>query len=614
MTAAFSSRRTLIPLALGFLLLAASMVCAAWLSTRQERAVGWVRHTLEVENRLNLIQLLVTNAETGQRGYLLAGEAQYLDPYSDAVGRLPSELDALEQATTDNPTQRAALAALRPAVRAKMEELAGAVGLMRIGRSADALAVMRSGRGRALMERIRAITSDMAREEDRLLAERSENAATATVIARAILFGSGALVVLLAIYATRDGHRRIVALEEANRQLAAEVIERSAAQGQVRQLQKMEAVGKLTGGIAHDFNNMLAVVMGSLDIARRRLTGNEHPGIAACINNAQEGAARAATLTARLLAFSRQQPLEPKVADANKLVVGMSEMLRRTLGEQISVETVLAGGLWKIRADVTQIESALLNLSVNARDAMPGGGKLTIETANCELDDRYARAHDEVRAGQYVMISVTDTGTGMTREVVERAFEPFYTTKGVGQGTGLGLSQVFGFVKQSNGHLKVYSEVGHGTTVKVYLPRYTGKEAEEAAVASQQSLPHASGDEIILVVEDEAQVRHMSVDALRELGYTVVPAGDAAQAIEQFAIQPRIDLLFTDIVMPGMTGRALADELRKTRPDLKILYTTGYTRNAIVHGGMVDPDVSFLPKPFTIEALARKVREVLDAD
>ena len=613
MTAAFSSRRTLIPLAAGFLLLAASMICAAWLSTRQERAVGWVRHTLEVENRLNLIELLVTNAETGQRGYLLSGEAQYLDPYSDAVGRLPSEIDALQQATIDNPTQRAALAALRPAVRAKMEELAGAVGLMRLGRSADALAVMRSGRGRAYMERIRAITADMAREEERLLAERSENAATATIIARAILFGSGALVVLLAIYATRDGNRRILALQDANRQLASEVVERSAAQVQVRQLQKMEAVGKLTGGIAHDFNNMLAVVIGSLDIARRRLTGNEHPSLAASITNAQEGATRAATLTARLLAFSRQQPLEPKIADANKLVVGMSEMLRRTLGEQIAVETVLAGGLWRLRADVTQIESALLNLAVNARDAMPGGGKLTIETANCELDDRYARAHEEVRAGQYVMISVTDTGTGMAPEVVERAFEPFYTTKGVGQGTGLGLSQVFGFVKQSNGHLKVYSEVGHGTTVKVYLPRYTGKEAEEALAASQDSLPQGAG-EIVLVVEDEAQVRHMSVDALRELGYTVVPAADAAQAIEQFAIQPRIDLLFTDIVMPGMTGRALADELRKTRPDLRVLYTTGYTRNAIVHGGMVDPDVSFLPKPFTIEALARKVREVLDAD
>jgi CheY-like chemotaxis protein len=357
---------------------------------------------------------------------------------------------------------------------------------------------------------------------------------------------------------------------------------------------------------------MLAIVIGSLDIARRRLTGAEHAKVAQCIDNATEGAERAAALTARLLAFSRQQPLEPKVLDTNKLVGGMSEMLRRTLGERVQVETVLAGGLWRVCADPTQIESALVNLAVNSRDAMPDGGKLTIETANCELDERYAAAHEEVTAGQYVMLSVTDTGTGMPQEVIDRAFEPFYTTKGVGRGTGLGLSQVFGFMKQSNGHMKIYSEISQGTTIKLYLPRYVGADVTSGTSVARAEIPGGHADEIILVVEDEAKVRHMTVDALRELGYTVVQAGDGKQALEQIAMQPRIDLLFTDIVMPGMSGRQLADRATEERPGLKILYTTGYTRNAIVHNGIVDYGVSLLAKPFSIVALARKIREVLD--
>ncbi len=244
---------------------------------------------------------------------------------------------------------------------------------------------------------------------------------------------------------------------------------------------------------------------------------------------------------------------------------------------------------------------------------MPDGGRLTIETTNAELDERYAAAHEEVKAGQYVMLSLTDTGTGMPAEVIERAFEPFYTTKGVGRGTGLGLSQVFGFIKQSNGHVKIYSEIGQGTTIKLYLPRIVGEEAVMATAAGRGDVPLAKADEIILVVEDEPRVRHMSVDALRDLGYTVIQAADGNQALEQIVIQPRIDLLFTDIVMPGMTGRQLADRAIAERPGLKVLYTTGYTRNAIVHNGIVDYGVSFLAKPFSIEGLARKVREVLDS-
>ena len=383
------------------------------------------------------------------------------------------------------------------------------------------------------------------------------------------------------------------------------------ASAQLRQLQKTEAIGQLTGGIAHDFNNMLAIVIGSLDIAARRLQA-EPEKARAYITNALEGAHRAAALTARLLAFSRQQPLEPEAIDPNRLVAGMSEMLRRTIGESLKVEAVLAGGVWRIYADASQLENALLNLCVNARDAMPDGGHLTIETSNAHLDDAYAASHAEVTAGQYVLIAVSDTGLGMPPEVIERAFDPFYTTKGAGRGTGLGLSQVFGFVKQSGGHVKIYSEPGQGTTVKLYLPRFTGKDGARPAESQGEPRPVGSITEVILVVEDEPSVRHMSIDALKELGYTVVHAENADQALQLLAQQPVVSLLFTDIVMPDMNGRQLAEEAVRRRPGLKVLYTTGYTQNAVIHNGTLDRGVAFLPKPFSLDSLARKVRQVID--
>jgi signal transduction histidine kinase/ActR/RegA family two-component response regulator len=398
---------------------------------------------------------------------------------------------------------------------------------------------------------------------------------------------------------------------ERTHSLELEMEARSKSEEQLRQVQKMEAVGQLTGGIAHDFNNMLAIIVGSLDNARGRLTGAEHPKVKQCIENALEGATRAAVLTSRLLAFSRRQPLAPAAVDANKIVSGMSELLRRTLGEQIMVETVLAGGLWRSFADAPQLESAILNLAVNARDAMPNGGRLTIETANTYLDEAYCAAHAEVQPGQYVMISVSDTGTGMPPEVAEHAFDPFYTTKGVGRGTGLGLSQVFGYVKQSRGHIKIYTEVGKGTALKIYLPRHLGPGEEKEVSPSTQETPLGNPSTIILVVEDEDDVRHVVVDTLRELGYTVVQASSANQALEQLTVQPRIDLLLTDIVMPGQTGRQLADEVQRARPEIKILYMTGYTRNAVVHNGMLDPGVNLIPKPFTRQQIAAKLDEVL---
>ena len=406
---------------------------------------------------------------------------------------------------------------------------------------------------------------------------------------------------------------RTADLSSALATLQLEVGEREKAEGQVRQMQKLESIGQLTGGIAHDFNNMLAVILGSLEIVKRKIQSDPDRAITAA-ENAEEGARRAALLTARLLAFSRQQPLAPEPVEANKLVSGMSELLRSTIGEQIQIETVLAGGLWKTYIDPPQLENAILNLCVNARDAMSEGGKLTIETYNCHLDENYADQNVEVAAGQYVLVSVTDTGTGMPDEVIERAFDPFYTTKEVGKGTGLGLSQVHGFVRQSGGHIKIYSEDGLGSTIKLYLPRYLGKaQADDRPVPGiDTERPMARNGETILVVEDEAKVRQVSVDQLRDLGYTVLHAANGAEALEVMAKNERIDLMFTDIVMPGMTGRVLADEAAKQRPDIKVLYTTGYTRNAVVHNGVLDPGTEFIAKPYTGQALASKVRSVLD--
>ncbi|MBY5810742.1 ATP-binding protein [Rhizobium leguminosarum] len=395
-------------------------------------------------------------------------------------------------------------------------------------------------------------------------------------------------------------------------ELRHEMEENAAAQAQVRQLQKMETIGQLTGGVAHDFNNMLAIIIGNLDLAQRRLTGSEDPRLLYSIQNARDGAQRAAVLTARLLAFSRQQPLAPEVIDLNKLVGGMSELLRRTLGEHIRIETVLAGGLWPSFADLSQLENAILNLAVNARDAMPGGGNLTIETANTELDERYSRMHSEVEAGQYVMISITDTGTGMSPEVIERAFDPFYTTKGPGKGTGLGLSQVYGYIKQSGGHIKIYSEIDRGTTLKIYLPRHVGTAGARLNVAGAQPLPQGSVKDTILVVEDDENVRTMTAESLHELGYTVLQAASGMEALMLLEQNAAVDLIFTDIVMPQMSGRQLADIVQEKWPTIRILYTTGYTRNAIVHNGVLDHGVSLLAKPFSLEQLAHKIRELLN--
>jgi signal transduction histidine kinase len=406
-------------------------------------------------------------------------------------------------------------------------------------------------------------------------------------------------------------------LAAARERLLDEMAEREKAEAQLRQSQKMEAVGRLTGGIAHDFNNLLTVILGNLTAARRRLGDTADERLARALDGAREGGRRAAELTQRLLAFSRQQPLAPAAVDANRLIAGMADMLRRTLGEDVQIETVAAGGLWRALADPHELENAILNLAVNARDAMPGGGKLTIESGNVYLDEAYADTREEVRAGQYVMISVSDTGSGMPPDVVAKVFEPFFTTKPAGKGTGLGLSQVYGFAKQSGGHVAIYSEPDLGTTVKLYLPRLKDgalpAAVPERALGTLEPVGPMGCGETILVVEDDDMVREFATVSLEEAGYRVLAAADGPAALALLDAHPEIALLFTDVVLPGtMNGRALANEVAARRPELKAVFTTGYTRNAIIHHGRLDEGVAFVGKPYTASALALKLRQVLD--
>ena len=408
-------------------------------------------------------------------------------------------------------------------------------------------------------------------------------------------------------------------VKERSRELETQFAARQKAEEALRRAQKIEAVGQLTGGIAHDFNNLLTIVVGGLEAIGRQLPMlPESPAVSRITrsrNMALHGAHRAVTLTSRLLAFSRQQPLAPQTLDANKLVAAICDLLRRTLGEAVALETVLAGGLWPTFADANQLENAVLNLALNARDAMPNGGKLTIETANCYLDEAYVGEITEpVMRGQYVMIAVTDSGSGMDKATLEKAFEPFFTTKEVGKGTGLGLSQVYGFVRQSAGHVKIYSELGEGTTVKVYLPRHRGEIESVKTEDGPGTIARAIGKEAVLVVEDDDALRAYTTESLRELGYRVLEAASGAAALEILAKDQAVDLMFTDVVMPGgVNGRQLADEVARRGLKLKVLFTTGYTRNAIVHHGRLDPGIHLIGKPFSFQELASRIRARLDA-
>ncbi len=421
-------------------------------------------------------------------------------------------------------------------------------------------------------------------------------------------------------YEARD---RLIDLSESERRLQStletleqQVEERTAQlrhnEEALRQSQKMEAVGQLTGGIAHDFNNMLTGIIGSLELLRRRLARGRTEDLDSLIDLGVTSANRAAGLTHRLLAFSRRQSLDPKAVQMNMLVLSMGELLQRSLNESIHLEMRLDDDLWVAEADPNQLESALLNLVINARDAMPEGGKLVVETSNQVLHSDFTAAYSNLEPGDYVMLSVTDNGSGMPQSVVSRAFDPFFTTKPIGQGTGLGLSMIYGFSKQSRGHVSIDSEVDQGTTVKLYLPRFRGEEMEIPVSDSQQA-PYAKDGETVLIVEDDPAVRVLVSAVLSELGYAFVEASDADGAMPILNSAQRIDLLISDVGLPGMNGRQLAEVGRQYRPGLKVLFITGYAEHAAVRGGFLDSGMQMITKPFTFDLLTAKVREMINS-
>jgi signal transduction histidine kinase len=612
-------------MAVGFGLVVVAAIAVALMVARSREADTLVDHTFEVQSTAQVLLSQVQAAENGQRGFLITGDDDYLKRFDGALGRVPELLASLRRLTADNPAQQARLDRLEPLVKARFERIQRSIDLAKEGDKDAAFGVVKAGEGKTLMDDIVAELSAFVKGERDLLAMRQSKSAELrlwlSVLIGVALFAATLLAVLLAI-ATRQA---VSGLLDRTRELEEESKLRHEAEATLRQAVKMEAVGQLSGGVAHDFNNLLTIIIGNLDTMKRQLAklAELEPAreivdkLSKSLGAALRGAQSSAQLSQRLLAFSRRQALEPKRLDLNRMVSGMLEMLRRTLGSDISVETVLGAGLWPALADAHQLENVLLNLALNAKAAMPNGGCLTIETANTYLDDAYARRFGDVEAGQYVVVCVTDTGTGIRKDILDRVFEPFFTTKPPGEGSGLGLAMVHGFVKQSGGHVRIYSEEGHGTTVKIYLPRLLQAEEMSAVPAARPSdgatVPRARQGETILIVEDNEGVRDYAKGVLAELGYRVLEAGDAHDALRLLAANS-VDLLFTHVVLPGpMTGRALADNASKMRRGLPILFTTGYTRNAIVHQGRLDADVHLLNKPFTQQDLARKIRELLDA-
>ena len=608
---------------LGFVLAAA--IAVAVLVARSNEADRLVTHTFEVQQEAHNLLGELRTAENGQRGYVLTQNQEYLKPVDAAVAKVPGLVESLRKKTADNPSQQARLDRVEPLIGPRLDVIRRSIELTRQGDRDGAIALVATGRGKDLMEEITVEMQQFDREEKGLLAARQEEAKRlriwlATLIGLALL----AAMVLAGVLAVAT-RQAVSGLLDRTRELEAESKLRHEAEATLRQAVKMEAVGQLSGGIAHDFNNLLTIIIGNLDTMKRRLAelaksnvaGDAIAKLETPLESAMKGAKSSAQLTQRLLAFSRRQALEPDRVDANRLISGMLEMLRRTLGSDISIETVLGAGLWPSFADAHQLENVLLNLALNAKAAMPTGGCLTIETANTYLDDAYVRRFGDVKAGQYVVLCVTDTGTGIPAEILDQVFDPFFTTKPAGEGSGLGLAMVHGFVKQSDGHVRIYSEVGSGTTVKIYLPRFIGAEEVSAAPAgkteSEQAIPRAKPNEMILLVEDNADVREYARDVLLELGYGVLDAASVQEALRVVAKKPRISLVFTDVVLGDSNGRVLADKVRQIYPAVPVLFTTGYTRNAIVHQGRLDPDVHLLNKPFTQQDLARKVRELLDA-
>jgi signal transduction histidine kinase/ActR/RegA family two-component response regulator len=599
------------------------LVCllAAAMVQRVNTAADWVAHTLEVQGKGAELLGAVQSLELAERGYLLTRSDAFLAPYERARAAIPEALGKLRSLVGDNPDQVARVDRMGAVVKELLTEEATLLDLGRSGKFTEANELVATGRGQQALGSFQALAEAFNNAESDLLGKRqaTESMARAIMLGLALIGLASAAAAALAAFSISGALIRD--LRERTEALAEETRVRKDAEAILVQSQKMESIGLLAGGVAHDFNNLMTVVIGNLDSAERRLARDGTAGaesIGKPIAAAMQGARRAAALTQRLLAFSRQQVLSPQRVDLNRLVAGLSEMLTRTVGETIAVETILGSGLWPTFVDASQLENAIVNLAVNARDAMPDGGRITIETANASLDEAYCQQFGDVAPGQYALLSVSDTGTGISPENLRKVFEPFFTTKSAPAGTGLGLAMIYGFVKQSKGHVRIYSEVGHGTTAKIYLPRMIGAAQAEsvpaaARVESAQS-PTARPGEVVLMVEDDEDVLDSTVTLLRELGYSVLAARNGAAALAQLQGSERVDILFTDVVLPqGMNGRALAIEAAALRPTLPVLFTTGYARNAIIHDGRLDPDVRFLAKPYTQQDIAQKLRAVLDA-
>ncbi len=619
-------RSSRIVILVGFGLLAVATLALVIGLLRSRDADVWVTHTFEVGQAAQGFMISTRDAESAVRSYLLSSDRTDLNQFEPSLADATSQLKTLGTLTADNAVQQNRVQVLDSLIQAKGEQLRKCVALAKSGDRDAALAVINSSDDRDQLDKIRAEVEEVLNSEQMLLRDRQARAVQSRYVLAALIGVALLTAIILASVLAVSTRTALQGLLERTSELETELKLRQEAESTLRQAQKMEAVGQLTGGIAHDFNNLLTIIVGNLDSMRRVLAHAGNPGnveelrakLTKPVESALKGANSAAQLTQRLLAFSRRQALAPTKIDLNRLVTDMSEILRRSLGEDIDVETVLGAGLWPTFVDAHQVENVLLNLALNAKAAMPKGGHLTIETANTYLDDAYVARFGDVEAGQYVLLCVSDTGTGIRPEVLDRVFEPFFTTKPQGEGSGLGLPMVHGFVKQSGGHIRIYSEEGVGTTVKIYLPRATGDEKGAAAPAGKTAhpvpIPHAKKEETVLVVEDNDGVRDYAIEVLEQLGYRVLAAGDAREALRYLSDGMHVDLLFTDVVLPGaITGRVLADQAKDMRPGLPVLYTTGYTRNAIVHQGRLDPDVQLLNKPYTQQDLARKVREMLDS-
>jgi signal transduction histidine kinase/ActR/RegA family two-component response regulator len=591
-------------LALVFVLAALTVGFAYNELESETRAAFWVDHTHRVIEQNQFVLTQIQRAESAERTYLLSGDPKYLAVYSVSQQRLPGAQADLTRLVADNPGEAARVGRLNQAVGWRAAQLARSIELAQGGDPAAAKAA--SLANPAIAAQIRATSDEVTASEHILLEERIKRAGAANDVSLIIGLCLSALslvaLVVLVFYLARSNERLVGAMDETARANAG----RDLAEQRLREAQRMEAMGHLTGGLAHDFNNLLQVIRGNLELLESSVSD---PAARRRLDSAIQGADRAAQLTRQLLAFARRQPLAVQVVDLSRLIADMSDILRRTLGEEVEVAATRAPDLWHALADPAQLESAILNLAINARDAMPGGGRLAIEAANIRLTEAELDPGEEASPGDYVVITLSDSGEGMDPETLARAMEPFFTTKANGKGSGLGLSMVYGFVRQSNGRLRLDSDPGRGTRVSLYLPRGEGAPPEAQAPASTTE---GAADRTILVVEDDANVRATAVTMLETLGYRCLEAGDASSAVALLEGDPAVDLVFSDVMMPGpMKARDMAERLRQLRPEVPILFASGYPREEIGSGGQLDADVTLLAKPYAREDLARKVAQLI---